>query len=238
MKKLLLLITLLLTLTAPAFAQFNWERVGGDPCTLSFRQAISKLSLPREVRETAINSYINKDYEVIAVKPGAEFAEIVFGAGKVREDVYCSWTKTPGEKAAILIVIGYDNYRYEIVRFTRCSNVCWRRVELPPVPKKVQAPQPVVVVAPPVLQPPQLPLGPTFNSFSNGGTNGGMNSTVMTPSSPGPLVLPSGSINVQNGNTISNSNENVNANINENLNVNQNTNGVNVNVQQQQQQQQ
>lgn len=237
MRKQIIFMVFLAILMAIAFSPayaFDWDRVGGDPCTLSRVDAIGRLSIPKEVKSAVIEAYQTGNYELVKVPAGTIYNEMVFGGGKVKQDVYCTWRITPGPYEATSVTVDYDGYRYAIVRFTRCSNFCYNRKLLPPQkPVTIQydevSSQPVAPIVTPA--PPELPLGPTLQGLVNNGVSGGrITNIAVMPNSAGPLVLPSqaGDINV-NG-------ENVN--INENINTNENTNTNTNSLQQQQEQQQ
>jgi len=127
MRRIALVLVVILFCVSPVYADFNWDRVGGDPCTLSRTQAISLLSIPSFVRNEVIKAYQNGNYKLINVSAGATYHEMIFGKGIVRQEVKCLWRYTPGPFQATRVTINYDGYKYVIDRFVRCSNFCWKR---------------------------------------------------------------------------------------------------------------
>lgn len=161
---LVLLVIAFFMLTVPAFAQYNWDRVGGDPCTLSRAQAIDLLSIPPTVKVEVLKAHQSGNYQMVNVPHGIIYHEMVFGQGKIRQDVNCSWRFTSGPFQASRVIVNYDGYKYIVDRYTRCSNFCWYRVLLPAkTPTSDWEEFHIVPVAPPPAQPEIRYTPPTPN---------------------------------------------------------------------------
>jgi LysM repeat protein len=136
-----------------------WKNVGGNPYKGTWPWAIENFDLPAEIKNQLIENIKSNSFRWFksGLKSGQKLTQVVFGKGKVWNNVLCQWPRNQ-----LYAAKDYGVGDYHLIQVLKCKNWAWWIEEKPALPEfppvlvfKASAEFPVVPVfeAPPTFPP-------------------------------------------------------------------------------------